>query len=206
MPSVEHLIPFLLATAVFAYVPGPATLYATAQTLAGGYRNGLMAALGLHVGGYAHVIAATFGLAVLLELVPPLYLALKLLGAAYLVWLGVQMIRTRHLDRPASAPPAPKRTFGQSVTVEVLNPKTALFYVAFLPQFSDPMALWPIWAQLLTLGVVVNVMFSSADLICVALAHRLSRALSSGGRAATRLRVLSGGTLVGLGLITALDR
>lgn len=208
MPALETLIAFLIATAIFAYIPGPAMFYATAQTLARGARAGLMAALGIHIGGYVHVLAAAFGLAILFELVPPLYLALKLIGAAYLIWLGVQMIRTRNA-RVNAAPQAtrdPVRAFRQSMLVEVLNPKTALFFVAFLPQFSDPTAALPIWAQLLILGTVVNIMFSSADLVCVALAHRMSQLLARSGHAAARAKALGGSILVGLGLTVALDR
>lgn len=208
MPSLETLIAFFLATAIFAYIPGPAMLYATAQTLARGAKAGLMAALGLHVGGYMHVIAAAFGLAILFELVPPLYLVLKFVGAAYLIWLGLQMIRTRNARVHAEPQTGqdPKRAFRQSVLVEMLNPKTALFFVAFLPQFSDPAAALPIWAQLLILGTVVNIMFSSADLICVALAHRISIAVARSQSATARAKAFGGSILVGLGLAVALDR
>ncbi|GGX39495.1 amino acid transporter [Tateyamaria omphalii] len=208
MPGFDTLLAFIIATAIFAYIPGPAMLYATAQTLARGARAGLMAALGIHVGGYVHVLAAAFGLAILFDLVPPLYIALKLIGAAYLIWLGLQMIRTRNA-RVNAVPQGgrdPVRAFRQSMTVEILNPKTALFFVAFLPQFSDPTAALPIWAQLLILGTVVNIVFSSADLVCVALAHRMSRLLTRTGQATARAKTLGGSILVGLGLTVALDR
>ncbi|WP_299608261.1 LysE family translocator [uncultured Tateyamaria sp.] len=183
-------------------------LYATAQTLARGARGGLMAALGLHMGGYVHVIAAAFGLAILFDLVPPLYVALKFVGAAYLIWLGIQMIRTRNTRVHAEPQTGkdPKRAFRQSVMVEVLNPKTALFFVAFLPQFSDPAAALPIWAQLLILGTAVNIIFSSADLICVALAHRISTLVAQSENATARAKAMGGSILVALGLTVALDR
>jgi len=208
MPGYDTLLAFIIAAAIFAYIPGPAMLYATAQTLARGARAGLLAALGIHIGGYVHVFAAAFGLAILFELVPPLYLALKLVGAAYLIWLGIQMIRTRNARVNAEPQTArePARAFRQSMLVEVLNPKTALFFVAFLPQFSDPAAALPIWAQLLVLGTVVNIMFSSADVICVALAHRMSRLLARSGEATARAKALGGSILVGLGATVALDR
>lgn len=202
MPGTDLLIAFFLATAVFAYMPGPAMLYATAQTLAGGARAGWFAALGIHIGGYAHVLAAAFGLALLFETVPVLYTVLKFGGAAYLVWLGIQMWRAPKSEEVA----APRRTtFRTSVMVEVLNPKTALFYLAFLPQFTDPAAALPIWAQLVVLGTVVNVMFSSADVACVLLAGRLSHYLRSGARRAMWLRRVGGTVLVGLGARLALD-
>ena len=91
MPKLDLLIGFLLATSVFAYMPGPSTLYATAQTLALGKRGGLFAALGIHTGGYVHVIAAAIG-AALFEVIPILYTVMKLAGAAYLVWPGVHQL------------------------------------------------------------------------------------------------------------------
>ncbi|MEM6665415.1 MAG: LysE family transporter, partial [Pseudomonadota bacterium] len=91
MPSLETLLPFLLAAAVFAFVPGPGLLYTAARTIAHGRGGGFRAAIGLHIGGYVHVGAAAFGLAALLALVPVAYTVLKTVGAAYLVWLGVRM-------------------------------------------------------------------------------------------------------------------
>lgn len=201
MPSAEILIAFFLATIVFAYMPGPALLYASAQTLARGRRAGFMAALGLHIGGYFHVIAAAFGLALVFQAVPPLYVALKLAGAAYLIWLGVRMILSK--PTPETAPtPNPRNTFAQSVMVEVLNPKTAIFFVAFLPQFTDPNAGLAIWVQLLILGTLVNLMFSSADVICVLLADRVARALK--GSTSRLPQRLGGSILVALGLNIAI--
>jgi threonine/homoserine/homoserine lactone efflux protein len=209
MPGPDILIAFLLATAVFAYMPGPAMLYAAAQTIARGRRAGWLAALGIHVGGYVHVAAAALGLAVLFAAVPVLYLVLKLAGAVYLIWLGVQMILSRASMAgvsPQNAALSPRRAFWESITVEVLNPKTALFYLAFLPQFTDPGAALPIWAQLFILGTVVNVMFSSADVACVLLADRVTGALRASDRAARLVRRLGGGILVALGVNVALSR
>lgn len=209
MPPLEILIAFILATAVFAYMPGPAMLYATAQTLARGKRAGWLAALGIHIGGYVHVLAAALGLAVLFDLVPTLYVVLKFAGAAYLVWLGLRMII--RADAPVSEAPvigekSARRAFWESVTVETLNPKTALFFVAFLPQFTDPAAALPIWAQMLVLGTIVNVMFSSADVLCVLLAGQVTRGLRRSARAAQWVRRAGGGILVGLGVKLALTR
>lgn len=209
MPPLEILIAFILATAVFAYMPGPAMLYATAQTLARGKRAGWLAALGIHIGGYVHVLAAALGLAVLFDLVPTLYVVLKFAGAAYLVWLGLRMII--RADAPVSEAPvigekSARRAFWESVTVETLNPKTALFFVAFLPQFTDPAAALPIWAQMLVLGTIVNVMFSSADVLCVLLAGQVTRGLRRSAWAAQWVRRAGGGILVGLGVKLALTR
>ena len=143
MPSAELLIAFFLATSIFAYMPGPSTLYAAAQTIARGQRAGWFAALGIHIGGYVHVFAAALGLAVLFQAIPLLYVALKFGGAAYLIWLGFKMFTSKasfEVTDLRIGAKSPRKAFWESVTVEVLNPKTAIFYLAFLPQFTDPNA------------------------------------------------------------------
>src|SRR6476660_4874777 len=140
MPSFDILLAFAAATLAFAAFPGPAMLYTAAQTLARGRKSGFLAALGVHCGCYVHVIAATLGLSAIFRHVPELYLALKLVGAAYLVWLGIGMLRNRG-DGGEPQPAAwksPGRAFVESMLVEILNPKAAIFFVAFLPQFVDP--------------------------------------------------------------------
>lgn len=204
MPNAEILIAFLLATSVFAYMPGPSTLYAAAQTIARGRRGGLMASFGIHIGGYVHVFAAALGLAVLFNAVPVLYSGMKLAGAAYLIWLGFRFIVSKEsLD--AHTPlhvgkKTPRRAFWESATVEILNPKTAIFYVAFLPQFTDPSASLPLWSQLLLLGTFVNVMFSSADLLCVLLAERITVALRRSSASTRLANRIGGGVLIALGV------
>ncbi|WP_315919237.1 LysE family translocator [Mesorhizobium sp. SP-1A] len=209
MPSADLFVAFVLTTAVFAYMPGPAMLYAAAQTMARGRWSGLMAALGIHLGGYVHVVAAAAGLSVLFHAVPPLYFAVKLVGAAYLVWLGISLFRRRGEEdgaMPVIGPKSGRRAFFESVTVEVLNPKTAVFFLAFLPQFVDPAAALPVWAQFLILGTIVNLMFSSADIVCVALAGAVVSRLKRSGRAQRMARRAGGALLVGLGLHLVLQR
>lgn len=208
MPGLDLLIPFALATAVFAYFPGPALLYTAAQTLAGGRQAGLMAALGIHLGCYVHVLAAALGLSAILQYVPELYLALKLAGAAYLIWLGISMLRQK--AAPDTSLPRPRKTTRraliESMIVELLNPKVALFFIAFLPQFVDPGAALPIGVQLLILGVIVNFAFSSADIVTIFLTDRVLRSVRSSGLAARFARAFGGLVLVGLGLRLALVR
>jgi threonine/homoserine/homoserine lactone efflux protein len=209
MPPLESLVAFFVATAVFAYIPGPAMLYTTAQTVARGQRAGWMAAFGIHIGGYAHVGAAAFGLAMLFSAVPVLYTVLKFAGGAYLIWMGVKLFTSKSSIPTSSldfVDKTPQRAFWQSVTVEVLNPKTALFFVAFLPQFADPSAALPIWSQLLILGTIVNIVYSSADVVCVVLAGKvvsLFRGSRSLGRIAQRL---GGSIVIALGLNVILHR
>ncbi len=208
MPPFEKLVAFFAATAVFAYVPGPAMLYAAARTLAGGRRAGLLAALGIHFGGYAHVVTAAAGLSVLFHAVPPLYLVVKLCGAAYLVWLGIGMLRRGDGRMNSSGPEAAsaRPAFAQSVVVEVLNPKTALFFLAFLPQFADPAAALPVGVQLLLLGSVVNLVFSAADVVYVLLAGVLVDRFARSPRAMRLARRVGGCVLLGLGAHLALQR
>ena len=209
MPSPDLLLAFVIATSIFAYMPGPSTLYAAAQTIARGQRAGWFAALGIHVGGYVHVIAAAAGLAFLFETVPLVYLALKLAGAAYLVWLGVKMFQAEYsaeMEAAGTTRKSTRRAFWESVSVEVLNPKTAVFYLAFLPQFADVNGAYAIWIQLLILGTIVNIMFSSADALCVMLADRVTRMFRSSAAASHIAQRLGGGILVALGLHLAFDR
>lgn len=209
MPSLDLLIPFFVASAVFACVPGPGMLYAAALTIAHGRRAGWLSAFGFHLAGYVHVAAAAFGLSLLLQAVPVLYTGVKLAGAAYLVSLGVRMM----LSKPAAAAaevapgrPSPRHAVRQSIAVEVLNPKTALFYLAFLPQFADPSAVLPVWSQILVLGAIVNVLFSVTDVVCVLLSIRVGAILAASRRTGRIARRLGGGILVLLGVELAVAR
>jgi len=205
---METLVAFALAAAAFAYFPGPALLYTAARTMAAGRRAGLMAALGINVGGWAHVIAAAAGLSALFAAAPQAYAALKLAGAAYLVWLGFRMIRDRGLgaELPEIQAKSARRAFVESVVVELLNPKVALFFIAFLPQFVDPAGSLPAWAQFLILGGVTNLLFTSADLVCVAFAGAVAERLRRSTAAGRWGKRAAGGALMGLGAHLALSR
>ncbi|MER8762165.1 MULTISPECIES: LysE family translocator [unclassified Mesorhizobium] len=209
MPSTELLVAFFATTAIFAYIPGPAMLYAAAQTMARGRWSGLMAALGIHLGGYVHVFAAAVGLSVLFHAVPVLYMAVKLVGALYLIWLGVSLFRAKaqgDVVLPGIQPKSARRAFFESIAVEVLNPKTAIFFMAFLPQFIDASAAFPVWLQFVVLGTIVNLMFSSADIVCVILAGAVIARLRQSSRAQRLMRRAGGAVLVGLGVHVALQK
>jgi threonine/homoserine/homoserine lactone efflux protein len=209
MPSTELLITFFITTALFAYIPGPAMLYAAAQTLARGRRAGLMATLGIHVGCYVHVTAAAAGLSIIFHAVPVLYMAVKLAGAAYLVWLGISLFRSKGQGEPQPAvgdPKSGRRAFIESISIEVLNPKTAIFFLAFLPQFIDPAAGFPVWLQFVLLGTIVNGIFSSADVVCVMLAGAVVSRLRRSASAQRLVQRAGGAMLVGLGAHLALQR
>ncbi|WP_183900517.1 MULTISPECIES: LysE family translocator [Rhizobium] len=209
MPSTELLITFFVTTALFAYIPGPAMLYAAAQTLARGRRAGFMATLGIHIGCYVHVIAAAAGLSIIFHAVPVLYMAVKLAGAAYLVYLGISLFRAKPQGEPTLAaldPRSGRRAFVESISIEVLNPKTAIFFLAFLPQFIDPAASFPVWLQFVLLGTIVNLIFSSADIVCVMLAGAVVSRLKRSGSAQRLVQRAGGGILIGLGAHLALQR
>ena len=208
MWSGELFVSFLVATSVFALMPGPAMIYVAAQTMARGRRAGWLATFGVSVGGLVHVGAAAAGLSALFTHVPAAYAALKLCGALYLVWLGVSLIRTG-LDAAKvelGEAKGPQRAFMESVLVEILNPKTAIFFLAFLPQFVEPGAGLPIWAQFLILGLIVNLFFMAGDVIAVLGAAAIIGKLKASDVAARMTRRLGGALLVGLGLKLAAER
>jgi threonine/homoserine/homoserine lactone efflux protein len=188
-------------------LPGPAVLYTVAQTMARGRGGGLLAAAGLSVGGLAHVCAAAAGLSTIFKYSPTLFLALKIGGALYLVWLGVRMFRNRGASAlPSIAAKSSRRALAESILVELLNPKTALFFIAFLPQFVDGGESLPIWLQLLVLGLVVNLSFFTSDVIAALLTDRVLTGLRQSPRVARAMRWTSGSVLVGLGAHMTISR
>lgn len=209
MASWETLLAFATLTLLVAYFPGPALLYTAAQTIAHGKKAGLMAMLGIHLGCYLHVFAAAFGLSAVFKHVPELYVAVKLAGALYLVWLGIGMIRSKlgTPEQQAVVPPKTvRRALIDSFIVEVLNPKVALFFIALLPQFVDPAGSLPVWAQFLILGTIVNFAFSSADLVTVFGATLVMKTMKASRAGFALGRWLGGSLMIGLGVKLATDK
>lgn len=204
MLSGGEFITFIGTVLLFAYIPGPAMLYSAAQTVARGKRSGMMAVLGVHVGGYFHVIMAAAGLSVLLHAMPTVYMAVKFLGAAYLVWMGLKLVFERS-DKGEAPQRSPARAFIDSIVVDVLNPKTAIFFVAFLPQFVHSAGDVPVWIQFLVLGAITNLVFSSADFVSVLLAHGLTTRLRGASIWKDLVPRIGGGILVALGLRLLVD-
>ncbi|CAK4076572.1 LysE family translocator [Vibrio sp. 16] len=170
-----ELTMYLFVTLLYAFLPGPAMLYSVAQTISGGRRAGIIAVFGLHVGGYVHVLLAVSGLSAVLVAKPDIALLIQRIGALYLIWIGVKRL-SQTAPRLTSVTPQKSKvrhSFVDSIIVDVLNPKAALFYLAFLPQFITQDSHVAMWLQLLILGVVTNSVFSSADLISVLLASHL---------------------------------
>jgi threonine/homoserine/homoserine lactone efflux protein len=208
MPSSELLIPFFVATAIFACVPGPGMFYAAAQTMAAGRRAGWYSAIGFHIAGLGHIAAAAFGISALLQMTPKLFVGMKLAGAGYLIWLGVRYLRGRASLVASSS--SSNRTAGKalrdSIVAELLNPKSALFYFAFLPQFTDASAELSVWIQIVALGAIVNMMFTITDAILIEISHAVMSTLKASERIALLAQRIGGGILVALGVNLAFAR
>ena len=197
---------FLLAALVIAAVPGPGIFYVAARTLAGGRKAGIASTFGNATGGLVHVIAGGLGVSALIMASAELFTALKFAGALYLVWLGIKTIREAGLSQPeAIAAVGASQAFRDGVVVEALNPKTAAFFLAFIPQFIDPSAGHPA-LQFITLGLISVALNTLADVIVVAIAASARSTLARKPDLVRRLRQGSGLFIAGLGISLALAR
>ena len=130
---------FLLAAVIIAAVPGPGIFYVTARTLSGGRQAGIASTFGTAPGGLVHVVAGGLGVSAIVLASAQLFTGLKLVGALYLIWLGIKTFREAgNMPLEQTSPTGAKRVFRDGVMVEALNPKTAAFFLAFIPQFLDP--------------------------------------------------------------------
>ena len=194
---------FLAAALVLAATPGPGIFYVLGRTLAGGRREGVLSSLGTFLGGLIHVVAAALGLSAILAASATAFSIVKYLGALYLVWIGIRMILTRNAEFDIAAPTSMSlHVFRQGVLTEALNPKTALFFLSFLPQFVNP-HLGRVVIQFLILGIVSVSLNTLADLLVVAAAAPLGRRLRSSARFRRNQRVASGLGMIGLGTFVA---
>jgi threonine/homoserine/homoserine lactone efflux protein len=200
------LAPFFAAALALNLAPGPDMTYVAARSLAQGRRAGIISALGIAVGCLFHIAAAAFGIAVLLRAVPQAYTAVRLVGAAYLLYLGMMMIwRAGRGDGDVPIAPASELAiFRQGVVTNILNPKVALFFVAFLPQFIAPGHV-PVAVQTLALGIYFDVQGTVVNVLVAWLAGRAGAAVR-GSRARAWIHRTSGTILVGLGLRLAASR
>jgi threonine/homoserine/homoserine lactone efflux protein len=205
MLDPRHFLLFFTAALVLAITPGPGIFYVLARTLAGGRGEGVQSSLGTFVGGLFHVIAAALGVSAILAASAVAFRSVKYAGAAYLIWLGIRMIRSRNAELTvASAAAAPARhAFRQGILTEALNPKTALFFLSFIPQFIAPER-GHIFFQFVILGSISVVLNTTADLVVVFLSAPLERKLKSSARFRSRQRIASGVGMIGLGAYVAL--
>jgi threonine/homoserine/homoserine lactone efflux protein len=197
---------FLTAAVILAITPGPGIFYVLTRSISGGRRAGIASALGTAVGGLGHVLAAALGLSALLATSAFAFGAVKLLGAAYLIYLGIRTLLRGEDSLLASAmqPSGMRRTFLQGITTEALNPKTALFFLAFIPQFIDPQG-WVV-AQFVLLGCTSVLLNTSVDFVVAALAGPIGRRLAESIGLRRGQRIFSGCGLIGLGAYVALAK
>jgi threonine/homoserine/homoserine lactone efflux protein len=197
---------FLAAALVIAAVPGPGIFYVAARTLSGGRKTGIASTLGTAFGGLVHVIAGALGVSAIILTSAELFTALKFAGALYLVWLAIRAFREGRQTMPeAVSPVGAARAFREGVLVEALNPKTAAFFLAFIPQFIEPAGVHPA-LQFLALGLISVALNTLADAVVVTIAATSRRDLLRRPQLLQRLRQGSGLFIAGLGISLALVR
>jgi threonine/homoserine/homoserine lactone efflux protein len=206
MPTSSTIALFSLAAIALAVVPGPAVTYIVTQSVDKGRRAGLFCALGVASGGGVHVAAATVGLSALIASSATAFMIVKLVGAAYLIVVGIRRIISRDEEETAETPPADVRQlYVQGAIVNILNPKTALFFLAFLPQFVDPHR-GSITLQVAFLGTLFALIALASDALYALLADALAGRIRRTGAGARARRWVTGGIFVALGVSAAAAR
>jgi threonine/homoserine/homoserine lactone efflux protein len=199
---------FLTAAFLLAVAPGPGMLYVLARSLAGGRREGVLSSLGTFAGGMVHVLAAAAGVSLILVKSAIAFATVKYVGAGYLCFLGIRMILDARRDcqsRPADAFVPVRNPFCQGIATEVLNPKTALFFLSFIPQFVNREAGHLFW-QFLMLGTVSVVLNTSTDLVVTVFAGPLGSRIRSSAKFRRTQRTATGAIMIGLGTYLATSR
>ena len=202
LDSTKFLV-FLSAALLLAIAPGPGMLYVLARCLAGGKREGILSALGTFAGGMVHVVAAAVGVSVILAKSAIAFATVKYAGAAYLCFLGIRMIWEARGQEAVVAPvPTVRNPFWQGLATEVLNPKTALFFLSFIPQFVDQ-ASSHVFLQFLLLGTISVTLNTTADFFVILLAGPLGEKIRSSTKFRRRQRTATGLIMIGLGTYLA---
>lgn len=204
MPDHANFLAFLVAALALNFAPGPDMLYVLGRSLGQGRQAGIVSALGIFVGCLVHIAAAALGLAALLRASATAYNVIRYAGAAYLVYLGVRMLLSKQaasaLATSNGAAPAPlARVFTQGVITNVLNPKVAMFFLAFLPQFVNA-ARGPVIFQIAVLGLIFDVGGTLVNIGVAVFAGHLGDRLRKSGRAARFQKWLTGSIFIGLGI------
>ena len=202
--SHSSLLLFVTGAALLLVIPGPAVTYVVSRSIGHGRAAGLVSVTGIVVGTLLHVTAATLGLSALLASSALAFQFIKYLGAAYLIYLGIRTLRRddSQLLQAANGERRLLRIFVQGVLVNLLNPKTALFFLAFLPQFVDPSLGHPS-LQIFRLGVLFALMGWISDSVWAVLAGTVAERFRSSVRLRRAQRNVSGGALIALGLASA---
>jgi len=210
MPDLTQLALYCAAAFVLAITPGPGLFYVAARTLAGGRAEGIASSFGTGLGGMVHVLAGGLGVSAVVLASAELFAALKLVGAAYLVWLGLRTLRSARRDAPAglkggaAARLGPRRAFREGVLVEALNPKTAAFFLAFVPQFVVPEG--HVALQFVALGFLSVALNTLADIGVACAAGGVRDGAAARPALIRRLREASGAAMIALGLGLALTK
>src|ERR1700674_4926065 len=205
LPSHSSLLLFVSAAVVLLVIPGPAVLYVTSRSIGQGRSAGFVSALGIGAGTLVHAAAAAVGLSALLMSSAIAFGVVKYLGAAYLIYLGIQKLRRDESPKLSQDAPRTKlsRVFGQGVVVNILNPKTAVFFFAFLPQFVDA-SRGNVALQILVLGTLFAAMGITSDSLWALFAGTVALRLNRNSHWNRAQRYVSGGMLISLGVATAL--
>ena len=211
MLDLSQLALYVAAALLLAVTPGPGIFYVAARSLAGGRAEGIASSFGTGLGGMVHVLAGSLGISAIVLASAELFAVLKLVGAAYLVWIGLRTIQaarrdaTAYLDGAAAPPVGPRRAFREGMAVEALNPKTAAFFLAFVPQFVDPTQGF-VALQFIVLGFVSVALNTLADIVVAFAAGGIRGSAATRPQLVRRLREASGGAMIALGLGLALAR
>ncbi len=204
-PSADFLL-FLLAALIVAAVPGPGIFYVAARTLSEGRRAGIASTFGTALGGLVHVIAGGLGISALILASAQAFSVLKFAGALYLIWLGIRAFRAAgDLPVETTKPAGSARAFREGIVVEATNPKTAAFFLAFIPQFLDTTMAHPA-LQFVVLGLISVTLNTLADLVVVAAASATRKNFVKRPRLLRRMRQGSGLFMMGLGVSLVLAR
>jgi threonine/homoserine/homoserine lactone efflux protein len=199
MPDISTLAVFCAATLGLLLVPGPAVLYIVTRSVSQGRTAGLISVLGIHTGSIVHVAAAALGISALLAASATAFTIVKYVGVAYLLWLGIRKLMQKGGGEEIVElkVQSKRRLFWEGFVVNVLNPKTAIFFLAFLPQFTDP-TVGPVGPQILVFGLVWLLLGMASDGTYAMLASALAGRLRHSARARRRLDVGSGVVYLGL--------
>ena len=205
MIEIQSFGLFLAACFALLVVPGPAVLYIVARSVDQGRTAGLVSTLGIALGSMVHVAAAALGISALIMASATAFSVLKYVGAAYLIYLGVRRLLEREVPEPAQpARGSHRRIFWEGAVVNALNPKTALFFVAFIPQFVD-VARGSVTLQILILGMTFVVMGVFSDGLYALAAGSAGRWIRGKQSLLRGQRYLTGSVYIGLGLLTAVS-
>ena len=205
---MPHLTLFFAAALALAITPGPGMFYVVGRTWAAGRADGLASSLGTMLGGFVHVLACVIGVSALVMASANALMALKLCGGVYLIWLGIQTWRAASremMEMPVADRTGALRAFRQGVVVEATNPKTAAFFLAFIPQFIVP-ASGHVALQFLFLGVISVLLNTAADVVAVLGASRLHERFLHRPSLFRRIRRGSGALMASLGIGLLLSR